>query len=154
MRGRALEIVAAWDGGAARAYGIEVACSPDGTEATRIRYEPAERRLIVDRRRSSRGEGMQRDEWGDTLALAHDEPLTLRVFVDHSVVEIFANGRACHATRIYPTHGESDQVRLFAVGGTARLTRLDVWTMASIWDPGQTRRIPTTTAAGGASIDA
>ena len=31
-----------------------------------------------------------------------DEPLSLRVFIDRSVVEVFVNGKQCVAMRIYP----------------------------------------------------
>ncbi len=41
------------------------------------------------------------------LPLAPGDRLQLRVFVDHSVLEVFANGRACLTTRIYPTRPDS-----------------------------------------------
>jgi beta-fructofuranosidase len=62
-----------------------------------------------------------------------DDVLRLRVFVDHSVVEVFANGEACLSTRIYPTRPDSLSVEVFATGAGAELTELDAWRLDSIW---------------------
>ena len=48
------------------------------------------------------------------MKLAAGEPLRLNVFVDHSVVEIFANGRVAMALRVYPA--KTGPVRLDAPG--------------------------------------
>ncbi len=59
-----------------------------------------------------------------------DEPLELRVFVDKSVVEVFANGgRQAVMRRIYPSRADSLGVRLFARGGPARVATLEAWEM-------------------------
>ena len=55
----------------------------------------------------------------------------LRVILDRSAVEIFANGIALTA-RVYPTLG-GDHVSL-AAEGTAEVLSLDAWTMAGIFD--------------------
>lgn len=63
------------------------------------------------------------------LELGADEPLRLRVFVDKSVVEVFANGRQAVMRRIYPSCEESVGVTLFSKGGPASVTRLEAWDM-------------------------
>jgi beta-fructofuranosidase len=60
------------------------------------------------------------------------ETLTLRVFVDRSVIEVFANSRLCLTSRVYPS-AESLGVALFAQGGSVGVRSVDVWTMRSIW---------------------
>ena len=55
----------------------------------------------------------------------------LRVLLDRSAVEIFANGMPLTA-RVYPTLG-GDHVSL-AAEGTAQVVSLDAWTMADIFD--------------------
>ena len=67
------------------------------------------------------------------LALADGEPLKLRVFIDKSVVEVFANGRQCVVVRVYPQRKDSLGVWLRATGGDAVLKRLDAWQMNSIY---------------------
>jgi beta-fructofuranosidase len=61
------------------------------------------------------------------------EPLRLRVFIDRSVVEVFANGRQYLAMRVYPGREDSLGVSLRAQGQDAVLNQLDAWTMQSIW---------------------
>ncbi len=67
------------------------------------------------------------------LRLDPDEPLRLRVFIDRSVVEVFANGKQCVAVRVYPGRGDSTGVSLRAQGSPAQLRSLDAWQMRSIY---------------------
>jgi sucrose-6-phosphate hydrolase SacC (GH32 family) len=67
------------------------------------------------------------------LQLATGEPLVLRVFVDGSVVEVFANRRVCITERIYPARPEAIQVALISRGGGATATKIDAWKMGTIW---------------------
>jgi beta-fructofuranosidase len=67
--------------------------------------------------------------------------LQLRVFLDRSVVEVYADGRvALTAGLDFPEVGEAAlpgegerPLTLFARGGAARVSAVDVWEMASIW---------------------
>lgn len=61
------------------------------------------------------------------------EPLRLRVFVDRSIVEVFANGRQSVALRVYPQRPDSLGVALTAQHGNAVLRRVDAWQMKSIY---------------------
>ena len=56
--------------------------------------------------------------------LPPNEPLKLRVFVDKSVVEVFANGKQCVAMRVYPGRKDSVGVSLRAQGDDAELKSL------------------------------
>ena len=53
----------------------------------------------------------------------------LRVFVDKSVVEVFANGRQAVMRRIYPSRKDSVGVALFSMGGAASVPTLEAWDM-------------------------
>jgi beta-fructofuranosidase len=80
-----VEISAKLDAGDKGPVGFALDHGP-GTPPTVIAYDPNAKKLC-----------------GNTpLTLAPGEPLDLRVFVDRSVVEVFANGRACHTLRVYP----------------------------------------------------
>ena len=61
------------------------------------------------------------------------EPLKLRVFIDRSVVEVFANGKQYLAMRVYPGREDSVGVSLRAQGQDAVLNSLDAWQIQSIW---------------------
>lgn len=132
LRGATLEIIAEWQRGDASAVGLDVRCSPDGEEMTRIVYDWTQQQLRIERNRSSLDDDAGKGDVGGTLALDDDEPLRLHIFLDGSVVEIFANGRACLSARIYPTRADSLRVHAFA-RGSATLARLDAWEMAAIW---------------------
>ena len=65
--------------------------------------------------------------------VAPGETLKLRVFVDKSVVEVFANDRQCATVRVYPGREDSVSVSLRAQGADAVLRSLDAWQMRSIY---------------------
>lgn len=131
-QGDCLEILAELIPDEATELGIGVRCAPDGTEQTLIRYDRLQGRLFIDRQRSSITEDTQKDTREGPLLLATDEPLLLHIFVDRSVIEVFANYRLCMSSRIYPSRNDSLGIGLFAHGGSARLKALDVWEMGSI----------------------
>ena len=58
------------------------------------------------------------------VSIAQDETLKLRVFVDKSVVEVFANGKQCVAMRVYPDKEESVGVSLRSQGQACELKSL------------------------------
>jgi len=109
--------------------GVKVCCSPDGQEQTAVFYDAVEKKLRVDTTRSSLGEGPKVIE-GGPFELKPGEPLRLRVFVDKSLVEAFANGRQAIARTIYPTRPDARGVALFSRGGGATVPSLDAWDMA------------------------
>ena len=69
---------------------------------------------------------------GGSIKLQHGEPLRLRIYLDASVIETFANGRASLTDRVYPSSAESLGIGFFAKGGTARLRSLTLWDLAPI----------------------
>ena len=67
------------------------------------------------------------------LYLKDSEPLRLRVFIDRSIIEVFANGRQCLTLRAYPTRQDSTGVSVFARGSEASLVLLHAYQMKSVW---------------------
>ena len=112
----------------AKQFGVKVCCSPDGEEQTLIYYDAIEKKLKLDTNRSSLVEGPKSVEAGP-LELKSNEPLKLRVFVDKSVVEVFANGRQAVMRRVYPSRADSVGVAVFSNGGPASVTTLEAWNM-------------------------
>ena len=112
--------------GDAEQVGIKVCCSPDGKEETLVYYDAADKKLKIDTRKSSLGEGRKSIEAGP-FELGADELLKLQVFVDKSVVEVFANNRQAVMRRIYPTRADSLGVKLFSKGAGATVKKLQAW---------------------------
>jgi beta-fructofuranosidase len=106
---------------------ILVRRSPDGAEQTRITYDAALHQLIVDRTHASLDVATDRNLHVAPLRLGSDEPLRLHIFLDRSVLEVFANQRISITSRIYPTRADSVGVALLAERGEARLNALDAW---------------------------
>ena len=135
VKGDCLEIliVAEFGPGGAGRFGLKVRCSPDGEEQTLIIYDREVGCLAVDRERSSLDPEVSRGVQEGPLELDDDECLRLRVFLDRSVIEIFANDRACLTDRIYPARADSLGLDLFSHGGSVMLNTVDIWEMGAIW---------------------
>jgi len=128
IRGTSIELSLEMEPRGAKQFGVKVCCSPGGEEETLVFYDAAEKKLKVDTRNSSRREGPKKVEAGP-FELGPGEPLRLRVFVDKSVVEVFANDRQAVARRIYPSREDSVGVTLFSKGGPTGVPRLEAWDM-------------------------
>ena len=70
--------------------------------------------------------------------LDQGEALKLRIFIDKSVVEVFANGKQCVAMRIYPGRDDSLGVSVRSQGQDAELKSMEAWQMKSIYAPEST----------------
>ncbi|MBB3221192.1 GH32 C-terminal domain-containing protein [Pseudoduganella umbonata] len=129
VRGDALEIeleLAPSPKAGRRGLGVRVA--PGGAERTDLYVDTARSRLEIDRTRTSRDRsyGVQ----GGAFDLA-GEPLRLRVFLDRSMVEAYANERRSLTSRTYTSRADADGLALLALPGD-RVRALRVWTMGSI----------------------
>lgn len=133
VQGDCLEIVAEFELGDAEEIGIKVRCSPRGEEQTLVAYNRKAHCLKIDRSLSSLSADVDRDVQSGTFILADRDTLKLHVFLDRSVIEVFANGLVCLTSRIYPSRGDSLGLDVFSHGGRARLKAINVWEMQSIW---------------------
>lgn len=114
------------------AVGVIIGASPDGREQTTIFYEPANHTILVDRSRSSLLDG-----FADVTVTGAFQPYTvagatedivLDVFVDGSLVEVYANERFALSTRIYPSMECSTGFGVFVEeGSTATFRSVEAW---------------------------
>lgn len=124
--------------------GLIVRRSPGGEEQTVITYNQKAKTLNVDFSRSTLDKsvkyptvciGFSENDPGISVQSApfelhRGESLKLRVFVDRSILEVFANSRQCITQCIYPSRKDSLRTALFSRGGLAIVHKLDVWNMA------------------------
>ncbi|MXX61996.1 MAG: hypothetical protein F4112_04275 [Holophagales bacterium] len=126
VTGNSLELQLELEGAEASHFGVKVCVSPDGQEETSISYDAEEKLLKVDTSRSGPDDTPQAVE-AAPFELKPGKRLKLRVFVDKSVVEVFANSRQAIARRIYPSRPDSIGVRVFSAAGDARVHSLEAW---------------------------
>lgn len=143
ITGNTMELVVEIDPKMSRWVQLNVLRSPNAEEQTSITFYNFDRKLSVwydtpgvitlDGTRSS----THPDTWIRPPERADlvrgDAPLKLRVFLDRSVVEVFANEKLYLAQRVYPARADSLGLSLRAQGQEATLKRLDAWSMKSIW---------------------
>jgi beta-fructofuranosidase len=153
ISGSAMEIIAEIDPKGAPMVELNVLRSPNREELTRIafykdrgyrhreygREHPYSNKhsslITIDSSYSSiLPEARSRAPETAPVFIDRDEPLTLRVFVDKSVVEVFVNGKQCVALRVYPGRDDSLGVSLRSQGRDAELKSLDAWQMENIYE--------------------
>ncbi len=131
VSGNALEIRAEIRIDDADEFGLVVCQSPGGEEETVLRYT-RESDLVVDRAGSSLDPRASDTPVSMPVSPA-DDPLSVRLFLDGSVLECFVNDRHCLTTRIYPTREDSDGMSMYAAGGSVVVEEFDVWQLGSAW---------------------
>ena len=84
-----------------------------------------EKKLVIDATKSSLGYGRKIIEEAP-LSLSTGERLKLRVFVDKSIIEVFANDKQAISRNIYPTLGGTG-IKLFSKGANANVISIKAW---------------------------
>lgn len=128
---------------------IRVFRSADGTEQTDIIYSAEQGTLSIDTSRASLNPQVRYDAIAKDYAerngipeaerVTHrqiapfkaepGETVTLRIFLDRSILEVFANERQCITQRVYPTLADSVGVSLLATGAALNVLQIDAWRM-------------------------
>ena len=118
----------------AKNFVLNVRVSNDGKEKTTIRYDAETKELVFDASSSSlepfNGFKEHVDIERAPFALKENKPLSLCVFVDGPVVEVFANNRQAITRRVYPSI-ESTGITILAKGGSVSCN-VSAWDMNGI----------------------
>lgn len=156
--GKCIELKIEISGGSRSPFGVKVFASPDGREQTIIRYEPEQGRLVIDFSRSSvngpvsvpallfpneKVPGFDPEtnalhksflgrvsEQSAPLKLKEGEALKLDVYLDRSVVEVFANGRQVITQLVYPELDSSTSVKVFSGLEAVTVNKIQSWALA------------------------
>lgn len=120
-----MELEITLDPGKATRVGVEVGRSDNGQELTTIYYDIPKKVLAFDATKSSTGFGRKIVEEGP-FSLSKGEQLTLRVFVDRSIIEVFANDKQAIGRNVYPKAGGTG-IRLFAEGDNVKVSSVKAW---------------------------
>lgn len=137
--GKTMEFEVEIDSGASPMVEMNVLRSPHREEFTRIAFYRGrgfrgQSLLSIDSSYSSTAADVQsRAPETAPLSLGENETLKLRIFVDNSVVEVFANGRQCISLRVYPDRADSTGISFLSQGVDSRVLSLRAYPMKSIW---------------------
>ena len=132
-------------------FHIHVRCSPDDQESTVISYDDANGIIRIDTSNSSLSKDIfqpfpypQAAYFPKEIRQSKDiriqeapfklnpkETLELTILLDHSMLEVFANGRQCITQRVYPSRNDSTEIRLSTNKFPAKVLSLQAWDMAA-----------------------
>lgn len=134
IRGDSLELRLLIEPDSAKEFGLAVRCSPDGEEQTPIVLSLPKQTLRTELTKSG-AEGNFKDitEQVAPMPLKAGEPVRVRVFLDHSILEVFVNERQCLTQRIYPARKDSVGVKLFTRDGEMTVKSLEAWKMMPVF---------------------
>lgn len=128
----------------AKRFGVNVFCSKDGREQTPIVIDRDKNRLQIDMRKS----GLNKPDYTEfamvfaspdpkhnpikeiedaPFTLKKEEKVHLRIFLDKSILEVFANGRQCITQVIYPTLKDAIGVRIFTDDAPIKVESIKAW---------------------------
>lgn len=114
--------------------GILAKHNRDKSVQTTIAFLPDKEELVVDRRYSNTDENVNKSDDRGPLTLFRvkegdrevQEMLKLHIFVDHDILEVYANERFVLSTMVYTSDPEAELVSLFAEGKEGSATFKDV----------------------------
>jgi beta-fructofuranosidase len=133
VKGDMLEVVFELAEAEENYIGIGVRRSPDGEEETVIYYDRNQSELGVDRTKSTLDpEARSRGVQSGKLELA-GEALRLRVYLDRSMIEAYANGLKSVTTRAYPSREDALGLQLSGEP-SIMIKSIDIWRMASAYE--------------------
>ena len=119
ISGDTMELEIVLDAPTADEFGIKVLCDKDGKKGFNIASGKGEKTLTVD-------------YINPPFELQEGEDLTLRIFIDKNLVEVFANDRqAAVGWHVYDP--EDLHVSLFSKGGNLKVKKVSAWKMKSIY---------------------
>jgi sucrose-6-phosphate hydrolase SacC (GH32 family) len=124
--GTCLRIDVACKRGASRSVSLFVRRSPDAREQTEVRYAWDTGAIILDRTRSSLDPMVKQDTQTTPYKTDVPDEISFVLYLDVSVLEVFVDGRAAFATRIYPSLAESIGIAASCAGQGASISSLDV----------------------------
>jgi beta-fructofuranosidase len=139
IAGNILELDLTIDPGQAKRFGLKVLCSADGREQTPVVIDREKNILRVDMRTSSLNKPEYREfvmvrepnpefETEDSpFTLVAGEKVHLRVFLDKSLLEVFANSRQCITQVLYPTLPDAYNIQVFSDDAPVKVEEIKAW---------------------------
>lgn len=149
VQGDTLELNLTVDMQSAKRFGVKLRQTPDRAEETVIWIDREAGQLAIDVTKSTLDPRIRYRTWCITrptdpedanrkvmiqqapLPLKSGEPVQLRIFLDRSMLEVFANGHQCVTQRLWPTRADATRLSLVSDGGAVKVVSLQAWDMAA-----------------------
>ncbi len=129
FRSSCCEIVLEADVREAERAGVSFYMSDDGEEYSRFYYDVAAGELVYEAYHP--GSELERSVERAPFRLKTGETLKLDIFIDHSVVEVFANNRQAIGRRVYPVDKHCDYMSIYQ-SGKIKVISEKVWEIAPV----------------------
>ena len=127
-----VELVMANDARDPKKAGLSFRRTPDAQEKIDLTYDPVAKRFEIDRRKHSLDPDMRgREIDGGPLDLG-SAPVSLRLFLDRSMVEAYINERKSITSRAFPSRDDALGLRIIGAP-QARVIRLRVWRLGGAY---------------------
>jgi beta-fructofuranosidase len=141
IKGDLLEVVVEIDGKKATKYGVKLLKSANDQEGTLIYYDVESKKLKADlsktsiRNTSFRGSRNSTDTRTDLKGHfdISGETLKLHIFIDKSLIEVYANDRNTITTWAYPSLPDSKGISIWSEGGEVVVKSMKIWELKSIY---------------------
>jgi sucrose-6-phosphate hydrolase SacC (GH32 family) len=119
ITGDTIELEIVMEAPSAREFGVKVLCDKNGNKGFTIASGKGSKTLTVDYS-------------NPPFELKEGEDLTLRIFIDKHLIEVFANDRQA-AVAWHDYDADDLHVSLFSKGGDLRVKKVSAWQMKSIY---------------------
>ena len=135
LKGNHWEMKARIQRGTGSRVGFVVGKASDGSEQTKIFYNPGIGIASIDLLNSTTNQAIPRPPSEGVVEFEFLQPFDIHVFVDGSVIEVFTNDGRSFAARFFPEDSASNEIDVFVDGGNATFLSLDIWEMRAMDDP-------------------
>ena len=99
-------------------------------ESTLLSYDVGSRTLTLDTTNGGYG---QAGKWEAVLAKPHDDKLTLDIFLDRGILEVFAGDGTVMSATVWPRYKQSTGISLVGRNGTVAVGAASVIPLGSSW---------------------
>ena len=142
VHGDSMELIATFQPGTAKQFGLKLDASAGGKDYVRVYFDvvsrtfgidgPTLKRDVAELNRARDGGACHASYSSASLLPAGSSPVTMHVFLDRSIIEVYINGVALTA-RCF-ARPEAQAVEPFCADGKADMQSLEVFDMKSIWE--------------------
>jgi beta-fructofuranosidase len=115
-------------------FSIQVFKNNDVQEFTSLVFDLSINKIAFDRAHSSLSSGTPTDYRSNDYIFDYRDTISVDIFLDHSVIEVFVDDLAVYSLRVYPSRIESQNVDLVVAKGKVNIISLDMWKMKNMKD--------------------